>query len=383
MQTIARANRVYDDEKENGLIVDYGNVYKNLERAYAIYGEGGTKKPKGSDEVDAPMEPQTAEELDAAVESVKAFLGAIGFDIESLVSCNSPIEKLGLINNAMNAICLNETTRTQFEFLARDVFRKFNALYPEESVKPYLKLKNAIEAVYDRLNQKVKAADITSVILRLQQEVNMSVLVDTSKPVSDDSYVDLSQLDFDKLRAAFDNHPQPNVLVYDLQEAIENRLEKMIQRNPLRLEFYQKYKDIIEAYNQGKDLQSVREAFDKLNEFISELSSEESRAIKEGLDEETLAIFDLLKKPNLSNKEIDAVKKVAKETLTILKAEKLKIANWRASIQIAAQVKTAIFDRLQWLPQEAYSDDEVEFKTSQVYQHVYANYSNTGFNAYA
>ncbi|WP_255189700.1 type I restriction enzyme subunit R domain-containing protein [Methylomonas rapida] len=36
MQAIARANRVYDDEKENGLIVDYGNVYKQLKKAYAI-----------------------------------------------------------------------------------------------------------------------------------------------------------------------------------------------------------------------------------------------------------------------------------------------------------------------------------------------------------
>lgn len=42
MQTIARANRVYDDEKENGLIVDYGNVYKQLEQAYSVYGEGGS-----------------------------------------------------------------------------------------------------------------------------------------------------------------------------------------------------------------------------------------------------------------------------------------------------------------------------------------------------
>jgi type I restriction enzyme, R subunit len=33
MQTIARANRVYEDEKENGLIVDYGNVYRKLEEA--------------------------------------------------------------------------------------------------------------------------------------------------------------------------------------------------------------------------------------------------------------------------------------------------------------------------------------------------------------
>ncbi|MDD2660344.1 MAG: type I restriction-modification system subunit M N-terminal domain-containing protein [Methylococcales bacterium] len=37
VQTIARANRVYDDEKENSLIVDYGNVYKNLQEAYSVY----------------------------------------------------------------------------------------------------------------------------------------------------------------------------------------------------------------------------------------------------------------------------------------------------------------------------------------------------------
>lgn len=385
MQTIARANRVYDDEKENGLIVDYGNVYTKLEEAYSVYGEGDGKGKisTGGDDGGSPAAPQTAEELDAAVETVKAYTLSLEFDIASLVECVSPIEKLGLLNKAMNAVCLNDATRTQFEFLARDVFRKFNALYPEDSVKPYLKVKNAIEAIYDRLNQRVKAADITSVIMRLQQEVNMSVLVDTNSTASDDNYVDLSQLDFDKLRLAFAKHSQPNVMVMDLQEAIGRKLEQMMQKNPLRLEFYQKYQEIIEAYNDGKDLQSLREAMDKLQGFVGALSIEESRAIKENLDEETLAIFDLLKKPSLTQKEIDAVKKVAVETLTTLKAEKLKIANWRASTQIAAQVKTTIFDLLQWLPQEAYSDEDVEYKTSQVYQHVYANYANTDNHAYA
>jgi len=36
MQTIARANRVPD--KENGLIVDYIGVFRDLEKALAIYG---------------------------------------------------------------------------------------------------------------------------------------------------------------------------------------------------------------------------------------------------------------------------------------------------------------------------------------------------------
>lgn len=37
MQTIARANRVFPN-KDNGLIVDYVGVFRNLERALAIYG---------------------------------------------------------------------------------------------------------------------------------------------------------------------------------------------------------------------------------------------------------------------------------------------------------------------------------------------------------
>ena len=48
MQTIARANRVFPD-KDNGLIVDYIGVFRNLEKALAIYGaanaEAGVDSP--------------------------------------------------------------------------------------------------------------------------------------------------------------------------------------------------------------------------------------------------------------------------------------------------------------------------------------------------
>src|SRR3990167_7585050 len=37
IQTIARANRVADEGKKNGLIVDYIGVFKNIERALALY----------------------------------------------------------------------------------------------------------------------------------------------------------------------------------------------------------------------------------------------------------------------------------------------------------------------------------------------------------
>src|SRR5690606_30908102 len=156
---------------------------------------------------------------------------------------------------------------TEFEFSARDVFRKYKALYPEEQIKPFIKRYNAIEAIYEQLNQKVKWADITAVIRRLQQEVDMSITVEGSSG-SDDDFVDLSKLDFGKLRQAFQKSDNKNLVVFDLQEAIERKLEKMVQQNPLRLEFYEKYKAIIDDYNNGKDLQAVQKAFDELQGFM-------------------------------------------------------------------------------------------------------------------
>lgn len=384
MQTIARANRVYDDEKENGLIVDYGNVYRKLEEAYAVYGEGENKDGENNSEDDGEARTSPAEhieglalELAASIGAVKHFLLGVEFELDTLVNAKSPMEKLGLIQKAMNCVCLNEKTRTEFEFTARDVFRKYKALYPEEQIKPFVKEHNAIEAIYEQLNQKVKGADITAVINRLQQEVDMSITVEGSTG-SDEDYVDLSNLDFGKLRQAFQKSENKNLVVFDLQEAIERKLEKMIEKNPLRLDFYEKYKVIIEDYNNGKDFQSVQKAFDELQGFMQELSEEESRAIAEGLDEETLAIFDLLKKPDLTKKDEGEVKKVAIKTLDTLKEEKLRIERWRESTQVTSQVKTIIFDSLQWLPQEAYIDDEVSERADLVYQYIYSSYPSHG-----
>ena len=292
------------------------------------------------------------------------------------------MDKLSQLQQAANAVCLNETTRTQYEVAARNVFRKYKAIYPEPEIKPFLQEINAIEAIYDQLNQKITSADISDVIRRLQQEVSMSVSTKDNE-VRETDAVDLSTLDFDKLRAAFAKSKQKNAVVFDLQAAIQKKLEQMVQQNPIRLEFYEKYKKIIEEYNQGKDIQAVQKAFDDLKDFMkNDLKPETERAMREGLDEETLAIFDLLKKPDLTKAEEGKVKEVAKDTLVTLKTEMLKIDRWRESIQVTAQVKTLIDYRLQWLPQELYSDEEVDIKSLLVYQHIYANYQGAGMSSY-
>lgn len=392
MQTIARANRVYDDEKENGLIVDYGNVYKQLEKAYSVYGEGG-KGGGGSGggepgEIKRPVEllEQLAEELKESIRQTKGYLSELGFNLGDLSNADAkPMEKIAHIKKAVDCVCLNETTRIKFEIMARDVFRKYHALYPEEQVKPFIRQFNAIEAIYQQLNQQTKSADVVNIITELQQIVNESILVEPNKANEPDGvYVDLSKLDFDKLKAAFAKTQKKNTVVFDLQRAVEQKLEQMMKENPLRIKFYERYQEIIEEYNQGKSLEDTIRAFENLSNFIKDLNIEDARAIREELDQESLAIFDLLRSgKELTPPEIKEVKKVSVDILAKLKEEKLQIERWRESRQITAQVKTTIFDTLQWLPQTSYSDQDVSEKAIHVYQHIYTNYPGGQQSVYA
>ena len=157
----------------------------------------------------------------------------------------------------------------------------------------------------------------------------------------------------------------------------------MVIENPLRLEFYEKYKKIIDEYNRGKDINLVEKTFNDLNDIVKDMSFEMGRAVRENLDDETLAIFDLLIKDSLTDKEREEVKKVSIKTLETLKTEKLKVERWRESTQLKAQIKTSIYDSLLWLPQEPYTEKEVDEKTNNVYQHIFASYFGGGRSVYS
>lgn len=377
MQTIARANRVYDDEKENGLIVDYGNVYQQLEKAYAIYGEG--QKGKGSDDGKKDTKPfeqlkAMAAEIQSAIEEVETMLKEEDFSLTALIEATA-MGKIAAVNNGANAVCRNEESRAKFEIAARNVFRKYKALFPEKEARKFTKQYNAIDAIYNKLNQKTKSADVTEIIMKLQSVVNDSIVIDTvSEPIN--IAIDLSNLDADALRKAFEKVQRKNELVYDLNKAVEQKLEQMLKENPLRMEFYERYKEIVEAYNNGKSEAELKRSFEQLTAFIQTLSQEEKRAYIENLDEPTLSIFDLLvQNKELTKAEREQVKKVAKDTLEKLQNEKLNIPNWKESREMKAGIKTAIYDQLLWLPENKYNDDEVSLKSVAVYQHVYS-YAN-------
>ena len=207
-------------------------------------------------------------------------------------------------------------------------------------------------------------------IIKLQNLVGDNVEIVEDKK-QEAVHVDLSNLDFDALKKAYQKVDNKNKMVFDLQNAIDKKLDNMLKQNPTRMAFYEKYQKIIEEYNSGKDAEAIKKTFEELVKFLAEMDEEEHRAAREGLDEETLAIY-----------ESATVKKVAIETLEKLKAEKLRVERWRESTQITAQVQTMIHDTLLYLPQENYPDEEVEDKTVEVYQHIYSNYYGGGMSSY-
>ena len=261
--------------------------------------------------------------------------------------------------------------------MARDVFRKYKALFPEKEALPFTKKYNAINGIYNQLNQNVRSADVSEIIMELQSIVSENILIaeDAVSEKKEDVYIDISNLDFEKLKKAFAKTKRKNTMVFNLQQAVEKQLEKMLRENPLRLEFYDRYKKIIQEYNEGKSLENTSIAFDKLKEFIKDLSFEQKRAVRENITDETLSIFDLLREgKELDQKEYKEVKKIAVKTLEQLKKEKLKIDHWYESRQVQAQIKSLIYTNLLHLPQEHYTDEEVGIKSANVYQHIFSRY---------
>lgn len=198
---------------------------------------------------------------------------------------------------------------------------------------------------------------------------------------------DISAIDFDRLRREFQRSPRKRTTVQCLKFAIEQKLERMLAQNPLRTDLQQHYEQVIEEYNREKDRAVIEKTFEELMRFIEDLSEEENRHVREGLDEETLAVFDILKKPDLKPSEIKRVKRVAGELLEHLKSEKLRIDRWKEKEATRDAVETAIldflYDETTGLPVDGYSDQEVYAYAGSVFGHIYRAYPTVPSPIYA
>lgn len=383
MQAIARANRI-SEGKNNGLIVDYIETYNALLDALAIYGTGGTEG--GTEKPEPPVKPkeELIRLLEEAIESTELFLkDEVHFNLNDIIQATD-IYKLAALEKGMNAVYTNDETKRKFQILSREVFKKYKALQPDKILNQYAPRKNAIDVLYTAIEDNIESADVSELMRKIQGIVDESIQNMVAEPTHDTGQlIDLSGLNFEILEQYFLKTKNKNAAVQSLKDKIEKRLKQMVDRNPLRVDFYQRYQEIIDDYNRGKDSVTIEETFKKLIELVNSLTEEELDTKREGLTEEQKAIFDILRKPNLSNDDKKKVKAIAIDLLIDLKKDKLNVDAWADKSVTAAMVFNAVNKVLyEHLPYPIYQNDDIDLKTNLVYQHLKQQYFGGGRSIY-
>jgi len=372
MQAIARANRVKEG-KNNGLIVDYCGILKNLRKALATFaghtGEGGFN---GAGPETDPLHPEEEllDELSETIEFVRQHLQDNGFELATLKTATGFAKNKALVD-AKEAVNVDDESRKKFEISARSVFRKYKACLTFKGVQDYRGDCEAINFLYKTLQEDRDKADTSEIIQKLNAIVSEAIDVKADTD-SDDKVFDISKINFDLLRKEFSKSEHKRSDVQDMKTVIEQRLRKMLDQNPLRTDFQERFDEIVRDYNKEKDKNTIEATFEALMRFTAEMSEEEQRHVKEGLEsEEQLAVYDMLLKPDLSKAEIIKIKSVAVSLLQELEKQMRDVQDIFTKVSTTDRLRQSIYDFLYddrtGLPADSYSPDDVEEMSANVF----------------
>jgi type I restriction enzyme R subunit len=370
MQAIARANRRYPG-KDFGLIVDYNGMLKSLREALAQYALGDDG---GSDEeIVAPIEERVTALL-SAIEETERHLQSLGFDAQRLIGAHGFI-RIEALADAVEAVYTSDETKQRFEIMARQVFIRFKGLLMEPSARLCAERHDNIEAIYKKLTERRDTADVTELLKELHRIVNEAIRTQTTVayPPTESRFYDLSAIDLEKLRDEFARTVRRKATaLQDIREIVEQKLAEMLKRNPLRMDYYKRYQEVIADYNREKDRVSIEETFSRLADLAASLDQEQRRAVEEGLSEDEYALFSLLLRDDLNKADRERLKLGSRELLKSLHDLLAPVEQWTRKEQTQAEVEVFILDKLfRDLPDPPYTIDDKTESARKVYNFIW------------
>lgn len=379
MQTIARANRKYPG-KEAGLIVDYVGVFRKLQEALAIY--GGASSGEGGEGEPIKNKAELVEYLKHLLARGISFLSEHGVNAQAIKDAQG-FEKVAKLDDAVEQLIANEETKNSFMSQARIVSRVYRAILPDPDANELAPDAVLISVIAQKIKALAPPVDISEVMQQVEELLDRSIapVPYIIKEDDDQPLHDLSQIDFEKLKEKF-NQGRKRTEAEKLRALLSMKLETMLTENPTRKDFMEKFQKLIDAYNSGS--LNIEVFFKELVDLTADLQVEDQRAIRENLSEEELALFDILTKPvpELADKERAQVKKVCKELLETLKAEKL-VLDWRKKDRARSDVRRTleiVFDR--GLP-ESYDEGIYNEKCELAFHHIFTSYYGAGESVYS
>jgi type I restriction enzyme, R subunit len=189
MQTIARANRVFEG-KNNGLIVDYVGVFRNLQKALAIYATG----KEGDDEAPVKDKEELVMQLEEAIAEAKAFCREQGVDLQKIIDAKgfdqiayqeefakAIVEYRDLnesVDDAVEEVLINDEKKKEFNKHARVVNTLYKAILPDPSASKYLPVRSALKAIADKIKilEPFQPDDISEVEQQIEEKLDESIV---------------------------------------------------------------------------------------------------------------------------------------------------------------------------------------------------------------
>ncbi len=274
-------------------------------------------------------------------------------------------------------MCETIEIKKTFSIMASRLLNLWKYLDRDDITIEMKRHKDAIQAIYKQLQKKRKDADITDLSVAINAIVNDHLEVEPSmvaEPMVGRRF-DISGINFDLLRQEFAKSNEKNLILKDLLELLQERLDKMLSANPSRINFYERYQKIIEDYNQEQDRVAIEKTFQELMDLTKSLSEEEKRYVREGFEnDEQLTMYDILMKDDLTKNEIKKIKEVAVELLDKIKEQLATMDHPFEKRETKAAIIITIRDTLWQMLPESYSDESIDTYKDAVYEYVQQHY---------
>lgn len=372
MQTIARANRV-SEGKSNGLIIDYIGIVKALRKALADY---TTNVNTGGVDPTIDKE-QLINRINEVLSKTKSLLMENDFDIQQLIEA-SDFTKIEYLQNGADAMCGTLEIKKTFSTYAQELNRLIKYADRDDIDAKTRKECEAISAIYNEIQKKRRHLDTTDLSIEINSIISEYVEIDSSNlMVSDNSFrYDISGIDFDLLRKEFAKVKKRNLFMRDLEEAIKQQIVLMMTVNPNRVNYYDRYQQIIEAYNEEQDRSKIEQTFEELMDLANRMSEEQKRYTREGFtNDEELTFYDLLFKENLSKNDIKKLKEVSIDLYDKITEKISELDHWKDKQETKASIDNLIRDILWTKLPESYSENDISIYRHNVYEYVYNTYA--------
>ena len=376
MQAIARTNRVYPG-KACGIIVDYVNVFKYMQKALTEYAVGSDGEVFPAKDIY-----KLISYIDATVAEAESCLSELGISIESILNESDTFDRLDKLREAYNTIIAKDESKEKIKVILNTLVNLYDAAKPEIFEKSWSNPSfSALAYLHGLFFNLINDEKIARARLRMAKLLDDSVSTnadfignirknDGGYIIHDSKVIDLSKIDIAELKKEIKLAQYKAIEIDDLRAFIEKALEQMLKRNCTRSKFADRFKRIIDAYNAGGT--ENEDYFEQLTKLVAELKEEENRANVEGLTEEELEIFDLLiAGKKLSKSDEQKVKLSAKNLYKKLCEQKdsLLVVDWYKDEQPKAKIRSAIELSLNADLPDSYDTSSFKLKTDLLLNH--------------